>query len=82
MLELSELHFVKTWNSLQATRKLCQDKTDAFSQFLFFRATEDLRLLSRAINDHVVGIITDVWQALIAAVDFFGDCDNPCFSLP
>lgn len=80
MLELSELHFVKTWNSLQGLRKLTENKTDVLSQFVFFRATDDLRLLSRAIKDHSVGVTTDEWQALLAAVDFFGDCDNPCFS--
>ena len=82
MLELSELHFVKTWNSLQGLRKLTESKTDALSQFMFFRATEDLKLLSRAITDHSVDAVTDEWEALLAAVDFFGDCDNPCFSTP
>ena len=82
MLELSELHFVRAWNSFQGIRKLTEDKPDALSQFVFFRATEDLKLLSKAIKDHVVGVTTDEWQALLAAVDFFGDCDNPCFSTP
>lgn len=82
MLELSELHFVRMWNSLQGFRKLCLEKADPESAFLYSRATDDLGLLARAIKAHAPGIVTDAWQALMAAVDLFGDDDHPAFTTP
>lgn len=82
MLELSELHFVRTWNSLQGLRLICREKPDSESAFLYSRATDDLGLLARAIKAHTPGTVTDTWLALLAAVDLFNDCDLPAFTTP
>jgi hypothetical protein len=82
MLELSELNFVRMWNSLQGLRLLCRDKTDPESAFLFSRATDDLGFLARAIKAHTPGTVTDAWLALLAAVDLFDDDDQPAFTTP
>ena len=82
MLELSELHFLRTWDSLPGLRLLCLEKTDPESAFLYSRATDDLRLLARAIKAHAPGTVTDAWLALMAAVDMFDDDDRPAFTTP
>jgi hypothetical protein len=82
MLELSELHFVRMWDSLQGLRMVCREKPDPESAFLYSRATDDLRLLARAIKAHAPGTVTDAWLALMAAVDMFDDCDLPAFTTP
>ncbi len=73
---------IRSWNFLQVLRLTLQDAADAQSRFLFYRATEELKVLSRAIQAHVPAAVTDDWAALLAAVDLFGDCDNPCFTTP
>lgn len=82
MLELSELHFVRMWNSLQGLRKVCLEKVDPESAFLYSRATDDLGLLARAIKAHTPGTVTDAWLALMAAVDLFDNDDRPAFTTP
>lgn len=82
MLEQTELAMCRCWNFLQSLRKLLADNEDQTSRFLFFRAMKELEVLSRAIRAHRPFAVTDEWQALLSAVDFFKDCSDPVFSSP
>ncbi len=82
MNDLSELALIRAWNFNQGVRLLTQEAADAQARFLFYRAGEELKVLARAIQAHAPAVLTDDWQALLAAADLFGDCDNPCFTTP